>query len=353
MEEQKDSLRLLDMMTQPVFCVKENRIVNVNAAAQQLFLMEGQELAPLLLTGSEEYAAFREGCLYLTLDIAGQPTEACVRKWEDMDIFDLNVQDQNVLHAMALASRELRKPLSSAISNTAGLLSGQEDPEIRKQLAQLNQRLHQMLRILGNMSDVQSSAALSHMETTEADLFFRQIFEKVRTLLDNSGIALNYQGLTECVYCLIDRAQTERAVLNILSNAAKFTPAGGRITASLTRRGRTLRLCVQDNGSGIAGEVMGSLFRRHLRQPGIEDGRFGLGLGIQLIQSCATSHGGTLLVCPGENGGTCVTMTFAIRQSDANALRSPVFSLDYTGGYDHALVELAECLPDDLYDGSF
>ena len=97
MEEQKDSLRLLDMMTQPVFCVKENTIVKANAAAQQLFLMEGQELAPLLLTGAEEYAAFREGCLYLTLDIAGQPTEACVRKWEDMDIFDLNVQDQKLI----------------------------------------------------------------------------------------------------------------------------------------------------------------------------------------------------------------------------------------------------------------
>ncbi len=353
MEEQKDSLRLLDMMPQPVFCVKENTIVKANAAAQQLFLMEGQPLAPLLLTGTEEYAGFREGCLYLTLDIVGQPTGACVRKWEDMDIFDLNVQDQSVLQAMALASRELRKPLSTAINNAASLLAQQEDPEIRRQLAQLNQGLYRMLRILGNMSDAQDSSVRCHMQTTEVGSFFRDIFEKSRTLMSGSGISLIYQEPEESIYCLIDREQMERALLNIFSNAMKFTPEGGSIRASLTRRGRTLRLCVQDSGSGIAQEVMGSLFRRHLRQPGIEDSRFGLGLGIQLIHSCAVNHGGTVLICPGADTGTSVTMTIAIRQNEHSTLRSPVFTVDYTGGFDHALVELSDCLSANAFDGSF
>lgn len=353
MEEQKDRFRLLEMMSQPVFCVKENTILAANAAAQQLFLSAGQALAPLLLTGAEEYAAFSDGCLYLTLELAGQSVGACVRKWEDLDLFELDVQDDGVLQAMALASRELRKPLSAAINSAAGLLSQQEDPEFRKQLAQLNQGLYRMLRILGNMSDAPTDAVLHHMQTTEACSFFCQILEKAQTLVSGSGIALMYQVPGENLYCLIDREQMERAVLNILSNAVKFTPEGGTITVSLTRRGRTLRLCIQDSGSGIPSEVMGSLFRRHLRQPGIEDGRFGLGLGIQLIHRTAVSHGGTLLICPNENGGTSITLTIAIRQSDGSTLRSPICIPDYTGGFDHALVELSECLSAQLYDGSF
>lgn len=354
MEEQKDTFGLLDMVIQPAFCVKENRIVKVNQAAQQLFLTAGEELSPLFLTGAEEYTEFTDGCLYLTLSLAGQSFGVSVRRMDGMDVFILDENhDDSVLRAMALAARELRKPLSTAISNAASLLSEQEDPESKKQLAQLNQGLYQMLRILGNMSDAEHSASQYHMETVEAGSFLREIFEKAQALVARTGITLEYQPLRESVYCLLDKAQLERAVLNLLSNSVKFTPKGSRITASLIRRGRTLHLTIQDSGSGIAEEVMGSLFQRYLRQPGIEDSRFGLGLGIKLIQAAAASHGGTVLVSTSGDKGTRITLTLAIRQKEQNTLRSPVFKVDYTGGFDHALVELADCLPADLYDGSF
>lgn len=351
MEKQNDHFSLLEMIPQPVFCAKDHTLVAVNSAAAQLCLSPGQDLSSLLLTGSEEYAAFTGGSLYLTLDLAGQRIDACVQKWEDADLFRLDLPDDSVLQAMALASRELRKPLTSALTSTAGLLESQEDLSARQQLAQLNQSLYRMLRILGNMSDAQNS--LLHMQTTEAVSFFHQILEKARTLLSGSGISLAFQVPEETVYCLLDREQMERAVLNLLSNAAKFTPPGGTVIAVLSRRGRSLRLCVQDSGSGIPQDIMGSLFRRHLRQPGIEDSRYGLGLGIQMIYRAALDHGGTLLVCPGKEGGTALTMTVAIRQSKETTLRSPVFAIDYTGGFDHSLVELSDVLSAGLFDGSF
>lgn len=353
MEEQKEQFRLLDMMSQPVFCVKDNRIIMSNAAARQLLLAENDEIRPLLGSGAGEYGDFSGGSLYLTLKLASGEIGACVRKWEDMDVFELDEQDSSVLQALSLASRELRKPLSAAITSTASLLEQQENPEIRMQLAGLNQGLYRMLRILGNMSDAPDSMSSSRQETTEAGSFFFQIFEKAGTLLAGRNIRLEFSGLEKPVYCLIDRDQMERAVLNILSNAAKFSPAGSTVNASLTRRGQTLRLSVQDSGSGIAQEVMGSLFRRYLRQPGIEDSRLGLGLGIQMIHRAAVRHGGTLLITPCGDSGTRVILTVAIRQNPSGTLRSPVFSLDYTGGIDHALVELADCLPAELYDGSY
>ena len=353
MEEQKDIISLLDLMTQPVFCVKDQIIIHANEAARQLLTEVGTSIRPLLGSSAEAYGEFTGGCLYLTLTVAGQSAGACVHRLEGFDVFELDGSDNAILQALALAASSLRKPLSSALSGAASLLDSQEDPEALHQLSQLNRNLHQILRLLGNMSDADYVSSHCRPETTDLPALFRDIFEKAQTLFSRSGLTLTYEDLREPVYGLVDRDQLERAVLNILSNAAKFTPKDGRIDASLIRRGNSLRLSVQDSGSGIAQEVMSSLFRRHLRQPGIEDSRFGLGLGIHMIHAAARNHGGTLLITQGENGGTRVVLTLAIRQKDGSNISSPIFRVDYTGGFDHALVELSDCLAAELFDGSF
>ena len=111
MEEKKETVGMLDLMIRPVFCVKDQKIFKVNAAAHSLQLAAGMDIRPLLLTGREEYSTFTGGCLYLMLTLDGQPTGASVTRVEDMDVFLLE-QDTNQaeLQAMALAARELREP---------------------------------------------------------------------------------------------------------------------------------------------------------------------------------------------------------------------------------------------------
>ena len=350
MDEKKEIYDLLDMMVQPVFCVKENTILRANTAAKKMTLAEGMDIRPLLATGGEEYAALEEGCLYLTLSVAGLPVGASVRRVKDLDVFELE-EDNDVFRAMALAGTQLRKPLNTALFHTMNLLETAKDPEELHQLSSLNRSLYQIMRVLGNMTD-SGQALPAQMETMDAPGVIREIFEKAVLLSRQSGRRLVYRDQGESIYCLMDRDRLERALLNILSNALKFTPKDGLVEASLTRRGRTLVLTVQDSGSGIAQDVMGSLFRRHLRQPGIEDSRFGLGLGLHLIQAAAADHGGTLLICPGEGGGTRLVMTMAIRQNTAGILHSPIFPLDYSGGFDHSLVELSDALAPELYNGT-
>ena len=111
-----------------------------------------------------------------------------------------------------------------------------------------------------------------------------------------------------------------------------------------------LQLQIQDNGSGIAQDILGNVFYRYLRQPAIEDSRFGLGLGMVMIRSAAASHGGTVLIDQPEGTGTRITLTLAIRQNGGNMLRSNVLRVDYAGELDHGLVELADCLPSELYE---
>lgn len=353
MEEQKDMFALLDMMVQPVFCVKDHTILYANPPASQLFLRPGESILPFLGNHTGEYSDFSGGCLYLPLSFAGQTTAAFIRRLEDMDVFELDYgSDSNALRAMALAAASLRRPLSGALTGTAALLESQKDPDTMRQLSQLNRNLYQLLRLLGNMSDAESLSSRIRMETVDCSAFFRELFGKARDLVSQAGVTLTYGDLKESVFSLVNRTQLERAVWNMLSNAMKFSPQGGHITASLVRRGNTLRLTVQDSGCGISREVLGSLFQRYLRQPGIEDGRYGLGLGLRLVHSAALCHGGTLLLTQNEQGGTRAVLTLAIRQKEPGSLCSPIFEIDYAGGFDHSLVELSESLPAELYDGT-
>ena len=354
MEEKKDTLGMLDLMIRPGFCVKENRIIKVNQAAESLFLAPDTDVRTLLLTGAEEYAAFTGGALYLTLNLSGQSCGASVTRVEDTDVFLLEQESGNQeLRSMALAARELREPLTNVMITADRLFpmsALQDDPQAKEQVARLNRGLFQMLRILGNMSDAGRGPSPARQETRELGSLFGEIFEKAESLVAHTGIALTYQGLSEEVYSLADAEQLERAVLNILSNAIKFTPKDGTIEASLIRRGRMLRLSVLDSGSGIAENVRSSVFSRYLRQPAIEDSRFGIGLGMVLIRSAASHHGGAVLIDQPDGKSTRITMTLAIRQSKETMLRSNVLRVDYAGERDHGLVELSDCLPVEVYE---
>ena len=353
MESNKEICGMLDLVIRPGFCVKENKIVSLNSAAEGLLLVPGTDIRTLLLTGAEEYASFESGCLYLKLALSAKGCGASVTKVDGWDVFVLDqASDDGELRAMALAARELRAPLPNVMITADRLfpLASQEDPVAKEQSARLNRGLHQLLRIIGNMSDAGRCAAASRQETRNIGQVFAEIFEKAQALVEHTGITLTYEGLSEEVLCLADTEQLERAVLNMLSNAVKFTPKGGSIAVSLIRRGQMLRLSMLDSGSGIAESVRSSVFSRYLRQPGIEDSRHGIGLGMVMVRSAAANHGGTVLIDQPEGKGTRVTMTLAIRQNSEGILRSPMMRVDYAGERDHGLIELADCLPVDVYE---
>lgn len=351
MEANYEKNGILDLLIRPGFCVKENKIIQANAAAQGLLLQPGMDVRELLLTGQEEYAAFTGGCLYVTLKLPQNGCGASVTCVDDGDIFVLEQEADATLQALALAARELRDPLTSMILGADRLASAisPEDARMQEQLARMNRSLHQMLRLLGNMSDTGCNSP-SRKELVNFGRFFDEILEKAGTLVAQAGIQLTYQGLSQELYGLADPEQLERAVWNLLSNAVKFTPQGGLIQIRLTHQKKLLSLHILDSGSGIAQQILGSAFSRYLRQPGIEDSRFGLGLGLVLVRNAAANHGGTVLIRQPEGAGTQVTLTIAIRQSTDTLLRSPVMRVDYAGERDHGLIELSDCLPASAYE---
>ncbi len=355
MDRELDALDMLDLMVRPGFCVKDRKIIKCNPSAQGMLLEEGMDILPLLATGQTEYTEFTEGCLYLTLALSGTTWGTSVTRMGAYDVFLLEESaDRSELQAMALAARELRGPLAGIMTTAERLFpmeAMENDPQLQEQAARLNRGLYQMLRIIGNMSDAESYASprQTQMETLEIRDFLEELFRKNQALMDHTGLRLRFENLNQKLYLMADREKLERAVMNILSNAMKFTAPGGTIEARLVRREKRLYLSVQDSGEGIPEELRGSVHRRYLRQPGVEDSRFGIGLGMVLIRSAAAIHGGTVLIDHPEGAGTRITMTMAIRQDTSGNVRSPLLRIDYAGERDHNLLELSELLPAELY----
>ena len=96
--------------------------------------------------------------------------------------------------------------------------------------------------------------------------------------------------------------------------------------------------------------IRSGIHSRYLRQPGIEDGRYGIGLGMVLIRAAALAHGGTVLMEHPADSGTRITMTLEIRQTSTGYMRSPILMPDYGAERDHGLIEFSQFLPADLYD---
>lgn len=345
MEKNKELRDWLNLLIRPGFYVEEGRITQVNAAAQGLLLEPGMDIGPLITSGLESYQNFQTGCLYVQLTLSGMAFHGCVTKDGDADVFILDADaGDTALQALSLAARELRAPLSAVMHGVQAMRE-----ENNPQAAALNRGLYQLLRLVGNMSDAGRTPGNARMETADLTAFFDELFEKTAVFAQSAGIRLEYQGLSKPLLCLADRELLERAVLNLLSNAMKFTPKGGTVRVTLFAGGTSLRLSVWDSGPGIAQEIQGNLFSRYLRQPGIEDSRFGLGLGMVLVRSAAAAHGGAVLIDQPEGWGTRVTITVALRREKAEVLRSPTMRIDYAGERDHALTELSDCLPVSLY----
>ena len=355
MAQSNDIYGMLDLMDRPGFCVQDQKIVKVNSAAALHMLTPGEDITNLLHTGHAEYGEFAGGCLYLTLKMADQIWGASVTRMGDTDIFLLEQEeDQTELQAMALAALELREPLTSVMTIADDLLpaaAAQVSPEAVEKVSRLNRGLYQMLRIVFNMSDASRYAsAATPTETSNVCALLEDVFSSAGERIAQAGLTFHFTNYPQPVFCLADKEKLERAVLNILSNAIKFTPAGGSIDAKLTKKGNLLVLSVQDSGNGVSESLKGKVFNRFRRIPTIEDSRFGIGLGMVLIRSAAAQHGGTVLVDQPEGQGVRVTMTMAIRETKQTTVRSPMIRVDYAGGRDHQLIELSDSLPATAFD---
>ena len=351
MEDRKEKIAMLNLMQQPAFYVEAGVITHANPAAENFFLAPGTPVDTLIHANCEEYASFTEGCLYMPVEIGGQTVNMAITRSEGWEVW-MPEQDAEAasLRAMALAAAELRDPLSGAISAAEQLLPAlsNSDPQLQQQAAQVNRRLMQLMRSICNMSDAihYTGSNGGRMECVEICAFVAEIMEKSAHLAERSGISLHYQLPNELIFTMADTEKLERSIFNLLSNAMKCTPQGEAVEVQLQRRGQRLYLSFTDVGTE---PILGNIFTRFQREPGLHDRKWGIGLGMVLVRSVAAMHGGAVLVDRPNGKGNRVTLSMAITQANGNQLRSPVLRIDYAGEWDHCLLELSDVLSSELY----
>ncbi len=355
MEERLDQTGILDLIVRPAFWVKNGIIEKINDSARRRMIEADTPISSLLTTGVEEYEVFKDGCLYLRLTIAGVLYDASVARMGDGDIFILeDTEDRAELQAMALAAQQLRQPLSGimAVADALYPISSKDDSfPLQDQVARINRGLYQLQRIVCNMSDAYrySQGQSPRLEIRNICTLLNEVFSGAAALIKQADIDLCFTVPSEVIYTLVDEEKLERAVHNLLSNAMKFAVRGSVIYAQLTRRENMLYLTVQDDGDGIAPELKGSIYSRYLREPGVEDGRYGIGLGMVIIRAAAAVHGGTVLIQHPKDAGTRITMTLPIRQDTDPVVRSDLLRVDYAGEQNHRLLEFSDSLPASAY----
>lgn len=346
--EPSNHFSLLDMIEHPAFCVRNGTIIRSNKAAQHRMLIEGENVMNFLPTDGDAYAAFHGGCLYLNITSADVTCGASVTRIEDFDLFVLDSEGAK-LEAYALAALQLKMPLCNIVNILEELFKNNQQYDARAD--HLRQNLYQLNRIVLNMSDAswyRLDSTAQHEPSDFADIF-QEIMEKMSAMTSAAGCELIFKNLTESVIGLADREHLLRAVSNIISNAIKFSPKGSTIRAQLTQKGDFLYFTVSDPGD--AQEARCNVFTRYMRTATIEDKRHGLGLGLAIVHAVAIDHGGTVLVDTPESGGTRVTMTMAVRNSDSMLLRTPIATPNrsYAAGLDTGLVEFSDVLPAEAF----
>ena len=334
----KDIAHMLELLERPAFCVEDGVITAANRAALARQIPLGEPVEPLLLTGIGEYREFTRGWLSLRLCCCGVIYNAELSCAERRQIFTLESPDaEEELRMLALTAQVLRAPLGDVMALVEEL---PEDPDSER-IARIRRGLYQMLRIVGNMS-LHTSPRL---EMQDVDAVLRELWEKAETACESRGVELRYRGTSRPLYSNIDAQLLTRAIHNLLSNSLKFAADGGVIELELTGGKKYYRISVRDRGASVGPEL--GLFDHWRREPGIEDGRTGLGLGLKLVQLAAAAHDGTVWFDRMKGEGFQVILSLPINQD--GMMRSPRYRVSYSGDRDPMLLELSDVLPPEFY----
>lgn len=343
----------LELIDYPAFCVKDGVVIATNTSAEQRQFLVGMDINEIVTEQKDIYKTFENGSLYLHINMCGIPSPASIVRTKDYDIFRIHRrEDDDILKALNLAGSQLIGPLSDLMTIADQQLSKMPNKtkQERIQDSRFHKHLYEMLRIVGNMSDVGSYARTCTipMETANLVSLIGEIVEKAQDLFACSHIELVYNNPTQPVFGLVNPDRIERAIYNLLSNAAKFARKGSTVEASLTATDKrlTFTLC-NTNSENVSAQ---DLWRQYRREPSLEDPRKGLGLGMTLISAIAAAHGGTILADNPSSDQTRITFSIPIVPGKGEQLRSPIVRMsDYAGGRDKGLIELSDVLPAEAY----
>jgi two-component system, NtrC family, sensor histidine kinase KinB len=228
------------------------------------------------------------------------------------DVTRLRRLDEVKTGLIATVSHELKTPLTSirlaihlALSEKIGELTPKQ-VEVLEAARQDSDRLYQVIEDLLDISRIESGQSAIQMQPVNVQELVLRVTDKVRAAFRDHRVALTTEVAPDVPPLLADPVQLSLVFDNLLSNALKYTPAGGAVKVTAQSHDGRVRFAVEDSGAGIAPEYLSRVFEKFFRAPGQEQGSSGLGLTI--AKEIVEAHGGAIGVASLMGQGTTFTI---------------------------------------------
>jgi NtrC-family two-component system sensor histidine kinase KinB len=229
------------------------------------------------------------------------------------DVTHLRQIDQLKNEFIGVASHELRTPVTSLLlavqlmqEGSAGPLTPEQCDIVTAQRQDL-ERLQRMMRDLLDVTRLEAGMEPPRTEALDAEGLLKAAVDAVSAQAGAKNITLAAEGSGEPLAVLTDRAQMSRVLMNLLNNAVRHTPEGGRITAAASLQDGRVAFRVEDTGAGIPEEHLPRIFERFVQVPGATRG--GVGLGLSIARTIVKAHGGTIVAESQVGRGSVFTVT--------------------------------------------
>jgi signal transduction histidine kinase len=217
---------------------------------------------------------------------------------------------------IAIASHELRTPLGLILGNAALLKEGVEEEEADYAEAVLSaaMRMRTLIEDMTNLNMLQVGSAQLALERKPLQPIAEAICADIEELIDSKRQSLSLKLAKEPILAMVDVPKLTMAITNILTNASRFTPEGGKLFMTLEHHGREAWFRIKDDGVGIPPDEIELIFDQFYQ---VEDHltrhHGGLGLGLPIVKAIAEAHGGRVWVeSLGPDQGTTFTLSLPI-----------------------------------------
>ncbi|WP_460829547.1 sensor histidine kinase, partial [Massilia agilis] len=208
---------------------------------------------------------------------------------------------------LAMLGHELRNPLAP-ICSAAELLQRQAgaDAAVARLSAIVRRQADHLRRLVDDILDVSRvtrKLVALRREPVDVNTLLPQAVEQVQEQVAAQGLQLSVQACAQPAWVLADPTRIVQVLVNLLGNAAKFTPAGGHITLAVAAGEGSVRITVQDDGIGIAPTLLPRVFELFTQaERPLDRAQGGLGLGLPLVRGLVQLHDGRVEAASGGEG---------------------------------------------------
>ncbi|MBI2803805.1 MAG: PAS domain-containing protein [Planctomycetes bacterium] len=228
--------------------------------------------------------------------VAGISTDITDRKRAENEARDALARRDQFL---AMLSHELRNPLSAILNATQVLEQDGAGLHLHREARDVIQRqVGQMSRLLDDLLDVTRIAQNRirlHKSVVDLRAIANEAIASVKTTFDSAGVVLHCDVGSEAAAVLGDAARLQQMMVNLLMNAAKYTPAGGVVQFSLEPDDTQLIVRVKDTGVGIRPDMLEKIFDVFVQaNETLDRSDGGIGVGLTLVRTIAEMHHGSV-----------------------------------------------------------